>query len=217
MEKSKILIVDDHPFMRTAISDMLIKSGKFSVQLADNGFEAIAYADEYNFDLVLMDIIMPDMDGIETTKKLIAKYPDLKKLVLTGSYNKESVFEILEAGAIGYALKDADQQELLMAIEKVLEGDYYFGNMPLKDIIADFKSIILPRKIKPDSGLEKLTTREKEIIKYISKGLINKEIGEKLFISKRTIDKHRTNILSKLNMNNSAELIAYAAKYGLVD
>ena len=216
-QKTNILIVDDHAIVRTAISDLLEKSGKFEIFSAENGFEALAYADENDLDLVLMDIIMPEKNGIETTKELIKKYPGLKVLVLTGSYDKEDVFRMLEAGAYGYILKDTEQKELEFAIDKVLHDEYYFGSMPMEVIMHDFKEIILPRKSLAKSELSHLTPREIEIISYIAKGLVNKQIASKLFISKRTVDKHRTNILQKLNVNNSAELIAYAVKHGIVE
>jgi len=218
MATTNVLIVDDHPFIRNAIADMLTRSENFNIYKAESGYEAIAYADEYDIELVLMDIVMPDKDGFETTSELLEKHPELKVLFLTGTYGKENIIRILELGASGCVLKDADEEELLFAIHKVLKGDHYFGNQPMADILADYETIVLPRKgTPPKAELNSLTPREKEIIKYISMGLVNKEIAEKLFISKRTIDKHRTNILSKLQMNNSAELIAYAVKYGIVD
>lgn len=219
-EKKKsatILIVDDHAIVRSAISDMLAKSGVYEVLDAENGYEALAYADENDIDLVLMDIIMPDKDGIETTKELLKKYPDLKVLVLTASHDKEDVFKMLEAGAFGYILKDAGQKELEFAIAKVLNHEYYFGGTPMETIIKDFKEIVLPRKMSAKGECSHLTPREIEIIKYIAQGLVNKQIASKLFISKRTVDKHRTNILNKLSVHNSAELIAYAVKNGVVE
>lgn len=216
-QKTNILIVDDHAIVRTAISDMLEKSGKFEIFLAENGFEALAYAEETDLDLVLMDIIMPEKSGIATTRELIKKYPNLKILVLTGSYDREDVFRMLEAGASGYVLKDAAQQELEFAIDKVLHDEYYFGSMPLEVIIQEIRKIILPRKSAAKGELSHLTPREREIIRYIAQGLVNKQIASKLFISKRTVDKHRTNILQKLHVHNSAELIASAVKYGIIE
>jgi two-component system response regulator NreC len=216
-QKINILIVDDHAMIRTAICDLLEKSGKFEIFSAVNGFEALAYADENELDLVLMDIIMPEKDGIETTRELTKKYPGIKVLVLTGSYDKEDVFRMLEAGASGYILKEADQKELELAIDKVLRDEYYFGSKPMEAIIHDIKEIILPRKTSAKGELSHLTPREIEIIRYIAKGMVNKQIASKLFISKRTVDKHRTNILQKLHVNNSAELIACAVKCGIVE
>ncbi len=216
-QKINVLVADDHALVRRAISDMLGKAGKYEVFPAENGFEALSYADENEFDIVLMDIIMPEKDGIETTRELIKKHPGLKVLVLTGSYDKEDVFRMLEAGAWGYILKDADQKELELAIEKVLRDEHYFGSMPMEAILQDFKQIILPRKIPAKNGHPHLTQREIEIVRCIANGLVNKQIASKLLISKRTVDKHRTNILRKLNVNNSAELIAYAVKHGIVE
>jgi len=217
IQKTTVLIVDDHALVRSAISDMLSKSGTYEIYEAENGFEAAAYADEYDFDLVLMDIYMPEKDGIATTRELLKKHPGLKVLVLTGSYDKEDVFKMVEAGASGYILKDAGQKELEFAISKVLGREHYFGNKPMEAILKDFKEIILPRKHSSQSELTRLTQRETEIIRFISQGLVNKQIASKLFISKRTVDKHRTNILKKLKVNNSAELIAYAVKHGIVE
>jgi len=215
--KKNILVVDDHAIVRSAITDMLEKAGIYEIYPAENGFEALEYVDEYEFDLVLMDIVMPEKDGIETTKELLKKNPVLKVLVLTGSYDKEDVFKMLEAGASGYVLKDAGQKELEFAIGKVMQDEYYFGSAPMEAIIRDIKEVILPRKSSAKGDLENLTPREIEIVKYIAQGLVNKQIASKLFLSKRTVDKHRTNILSKLNVNNSAELIAYAVRHGIAD
>lgn len=216
-KKITVLIVDDHAIVRSAISDMLSKSGDYVIHAAESGYDAIAYADEYDFDLVLMDIAMPEMNGFQTTRELIVKHPGMKILVLTGSYDKEDVFKMLEAGAAGYILKDAGEKELQMAVTKVLGDEYYFGSKPLEAIMNDFKKIVLPQKNSDKTELSLLTPREIEIIRYIAKGMVNKEIASKLFLSKRTVDKHRTNILAKLNVNNSAELIAYSVKYGLVE
>ncbi|HXH19892.1 MAG TPA: response regulator transcription factor [Chitinophagales bacterium] len=216
-EKKKILVTDDHPFMRTALFELLDKSGKFSVMTAEDGYDAIAKAETYDFDVILMDISMPEKDGIETTRDLIKKFPSLKILILTGNYNKEDVFQLMAAGAMGYILKDAGSKELEFALEKVLKGEYYFGNKPMQSIIQDFKEIVLPRKVPSLKEIEELTPREVQIIKYLSQGLVNKQIAVQLQVSKRTIDKHRTNILKKLKVNNTAELIAHAAKYGLVE
>lgn len=212
-----VMVVDDHSFIRNAISDMLNKKGNYLVYTAKNGFEALASADEYELDLIIMDIVMPEKDGIETTREITKKYPHVKTLILTGAYTHECVFKILEAGALGCILKDAPEIEMNIAIEKVLKGEYYFGSKPMNDIVLDVKDIVLPRKVVPDEAFLSLTEREKEIVEYISKGLVNKEIAAKLFVSKRTVDKHRTNILQKINVHNSAELIAYAVKHGIIN
>ncbi len=222
VDKSKkgqktILIVDDHPFILKAISDLLTKNGKYQVYTAENGFEAIGFVETYPIDLILMDLVMPEKDGIHTTLEIIAQKPEMKILVLTGSYSREDIYKIMEAGAHGYLLKDTHEEEIQFAIEKVMKGEYYFGGKSMEEIIKDFKQIVLPRKLTSHEEIETLTQREKEIIRLIADGLVNKQIASKLFISKRTVDKHRTNILEKLKVNNSAELIAYSVRNGIVE
>ena len=210
-----ILIVDDYQMMRASIKAILQGSGDYELFEASNGYEAVAYVDVHNIDVVLMDLDMPEKDGLEATKEIVEKFPETKILVLTAHFSKEWVLKLLGAGAVGYVLKDIEQNELEVAIDTVLNGGYYFGNKPMEVIMQDFKQDFLAKK-NGEPHVEHLSEREVEIIQCAAEGLTNKEIGSKLFLSKRTIDTHRQNIMDKLNVKNSAQLIYFAVKNHLI-
>ena len=165
-------------------------------------------------DLIITDISMPDISGIEITKYVSEKYPDIKILILSMHSNEEFITKSLSVGAHGYLPKDTSMNELLEAINTIYNGDNYF-NKDISDTIL--KSII--NKSKSTNGnakSETLTKREKEIVSHVVEGLTNKEIAGKLYISIRTVDSHKNNIMQKLNLKSSVELVKYAIKNNLV-
>jgi len=211
----RILLADDHQMIREGIKALLRKNCDILVcGEAENGQEALDLLAEQPADLVLMDINMPEMNGIETTKAIQKAHPKTKVLALTMHEDDNHIISMLEAGASGYLLKTSDLKTLENAIEQVHAGRTYFP--------PEVAQAVLQRHVKqkPTHGNSKnvrLTKREKEILRLITEGLTNPEIGEKLFISKRTVDAHRRNLLDKLQAKNTAGLIMYAVKQGLID
>lgn len=216
MEIVKILIVDDHQIILNGISDMLrsIKQYKI-VGRAGNGEEAIKKALLLKPDLILMDISMPVMNGIEATKIITQELPSIKILALTQHEEVEYVKQILKSGGSGYLLKNSKKNEFISAIESVLSGKHYLSKQISEQMIG---SIITDKFTdKKETEKTKLTRRETEIIQKIADELSNQEIADDLNISLRTVETHRRNIMQKLKVKSVVSLIKYAAQHNIID
>jgi two-component system response regulator NreC len=213
--KQTIIIADDHTLFREGLRALL--SGRDDLEIkgeAEDGQEAIRSVEEHKPDLLLMDLSMPRMGGLEAIRELKARHPRTKILVLTIHGTEEFVLEALEAGASGYVLKDATHDELVLAIKSVLQEKRYLS----PDISAKvIEGYIDGRKtVKSRSVWDSLTLRERQILKLIAEGRKNKEIADILFISVKTVAKHRANIMGKLDLHNVSALTAYAMERGLI-
>lgn len=206
-QKIDIALVDDHQLFRNGLKFILDNTDDISVAFeASNGREFLNYLDNIKPDLVLMDINMPEMDGVEATKRALEKYPDLNILVLSMFGEVDYYNTMIDLGVKGFILKDIDNNELLEAIRKVHKGGNFFSQELLLQLI----------KNKPGEEKILLTNREKEVLELICKGYSNQEISEKLFISQRTVERHRSSLLTKTNSKNSISLVVYSIKSGLV-
>lgn len=203
-----LLVADDHQVVIDGLRSLLSLEADFNVVgEALNGKMVLEALKDQKVDVVLLDINMPVMDGIETAKFMREHYPDVKILILT-MYNKpEFIRNILEAGASGYVLKNAGKEELIDAIRKVEKGEEYFSISVTKTMMESFRS-------GSDSNKVELTKRERGVLTLIAEGDKTSEIAEKLLISTHTVDTHRYNLLSKLNIKNTAGLVRYAIKNG---
>lgn len=212
--KSNIVLVDDHHLFRDGIKFILSQSDHLNISgEASNGKEFLKILENQVPDIVLMDISMPEMDGYETTKKALEIYPDLKVLALS-SFGEEIYYrKMIDAGVKGFLTKNSSRDELENAINSVLKGDHYFS----QDLLLKFMmSKNLDKNEIQESDKILFTSRELEILKLICKGLSNKEIAQELFISPKTVDNHRTSIISKAQAKNTAHLVMIAIKRGLV-
>jgi DNA-binding NarL/FixJ family response regulator len=206
-EKITVAIVDDHQLFRNGLKFIISNEPDIETVIeASNGKEFLSYLEEYKPDLVLMDISMPEMDGVETTRRAILKYPDLNVLVLSMYSDVEYYNTMIDLGVKGFILKDIDNKELVEAIRKVYSGGNYFSQELLLKLI----------KHKPEGSGIDLTRREKEVLELICKGYSNQEISDELFISQRTVERHRSSLLYKTESKNSVSLVVYAIKNGLV-
>lgn len=209
-----VFLVDDHPIVRSGLKTELLKYDQIEFAgEAAGGKEAIAKISEIKPDIILMDISMPDMTGLEATEIIMKKMPGSKIIALTMHDTDKYVHEIIRLGAKGYILKDANPDELIKAIESVNEGIPYYSSgisaVVLKEPRLFRKS---PRKFVP---VDKLTARESEVLELLVNGLSNKEIANKLFLSVRTVETHRIHIMQKLDVKNFAGLIKYALSLGI--
>ncbi|MDO8578247.1 MAG: response regulator transcription factor [Dehalococcoidales bacterium] len=211
MEKIKILVVDDHALMRDGIRAILKLSGDMEVigEAAD-GREALERVQELQPDVVVMDIAMPNMDGMEATRRLKKKYPKIKVLALTQYENREYVFSAIKAGADGYLPKKAAGSELGTAIRALNRGESFLYPSAAAALIKDYL------RQATEEPYDQLTSREREILKLIAEGRTSQEIADLLSISLKTALGHRTKIMQKLDIHNRTELIKYAMHKGLV-
>lgn len=216
MEEVRILIVDDHQLILNGISDMLRSLKQFKiVGKANNGKEAVEKAISLDPDVIFMDISMPVMNGIEATGIITKKLPHVKVLALTQHEENEYVRQILTLGGSGYLLKNSKKEEFVEAINAVMNGKRYLSRQISDQMIND---IFTPKKETTSiSQSIKLTRREKEIIQKIADELSNQEIADDLYISLRTVETHRRNIMQKLKVKSVVSLIKYAAQHGIID
>lgn len=209
-EPVKVLIVDDHPVWRDGVHADLDAAGHWVVGEAADGREAIALAREAMPEVVLMDLQLPHVSGVEATRMIVEESPHVKVLVLSASAEERDVLEAVKAGAAGYLLKSATSEELVDAVVRVRDGEPVFTASLAGLVLDEFRRIA-----KKDVGEPELTARENEVLKYVAKGYTYREIGEKLFISTKTVQNHVQNILTKLQLRKRYELMRYALQRGL--
>jgi two-component system response regulator NreC len=211
MNRIKVLLVDDHQIIIDGLKSLLKNNAEFQVAgEAGNGREALRILDLIEIDVVLMDIDMPVLNGIDTLKEINRRKSGQKVIILSMHNEAGMIKSLIDIGASGYLLKSCSQEELITAIQKVVGGQSYFSTDVTLALLKPASSS------NPETRNELLTDRETEILKLIAAGFSNKEIGDKLFISHRTVDTHRTNLMKKLDVSNIAGLISYAIKNGIV-
>lgn len=207
----RIILVDDHSLFRNGLRGLLDRcAGCRVVGEAGSGEEFLALLDDVEADIVFMDFSMPGLDGAQTTERALARRPDLRIITLS-MFGEESYYSrMVEAGAKGSLLKDSDIGDVLEAMDAVMAGGSYFSPQLLSSLTGRMRT----REDVPD---EQLSSREREILVAVCQGLSNQEIADALFISKRTVDKHRANILEKTGCKNTASLVVYAIRHGIVE
>jgi DNA-binding NarL/FixJ family response regulator len=214
-ETKKIIIAEDHRLFREGIRALLEANADFEIVCeAENGLEAIRSARKHKADLMILDLSMPKLGGISAIKEIKRQYPEIKILVLTIHQSDQYVLETFEAGADGYCLKDAGRDELRMAVDSVLCGNTYLSPGISEQVMEGY--IEGRKKLKTKTTWDTITQREREVLKLLGEGYQNKEIAELLHISVKTVEKHRANIMGKLDLHNAAALTAYAIEKGLV-
>ncbi len=209
-----VLIADDHAIVRTGLRALLNSEPSMKlVGEATGGYEAIELAGKSNADILVLDISMPDLDGISVTKKIKSQFPDLRVLILTVHEDEALLREAIKVGASGYILKRAAETELISAIHAIIDGVLYVDPSMVRLLLSD--------EIKPTATLpelvEPLTHREKEVLQLIVQGYTNRQVGEELNISMRTVEGHRANLAAKLGLHSRVELVRYAREHGLIE
>jgi len=215
MNKIKVLLAEDHTIVRKGLRSLLDEETNIEViGEAQDGREAIQKAQQLHPDIVLMDITMPRLNGLEATRQIKKRSPQVKVLALTMHANEEYIFQILQAGASGYVLKQAVVTELVSAIQAVHRGDSFLSPSISKKIIEEYIRQAQPLAEKDDYA--KLTNREREILQLIAEGHSNRRIAQLLHISVKTVETHRANLMEKLDLHSTAELTRYAIRKGLI-
>jgi two-component system response regulator NreC len=227
MDTIKLMLVDDHDVIRTGLRSFLeTQPGLKVIAEAKNGIEALEQAQKAQPDIVLMDITMPEMDGMEATRQLKSLYPECQVLVLTVHADKQYFMQMLVAGASGYITKQAAADELVSAIQAVAAGHVYLQPALARWLLEDYQQLakrVLPlsqnetsEKDKDAVDLDILSQRERQVLELVGEGLNNHDIGKKLGLSPKTIARHRERIMKKLNMHSRTELVKFAIRTGLI-
>ena len=214
--RRKIVIAEDHTILRAGLRALL--SGQNGLEVigeAGDGREAIRKVDTLQPDLLLIDLSMPKLNGIDAIREIKSQHPEIKIIVLTVHKSDEYIIAALRAGANGYMLKDASQNELLLAIDYVINGKTFLSPSISDKVVDAFLNT--DKKDKPGVAFDNLTAREREILKLVAEGNTNKKIAEHLCISLKTVEKHRSNLMQKLDLRNTAALTAYAIAKKMVD
>ncbi len=221
MAKIRVLIADDHDVVRSGLRALLRSGADFAaVAEAVDGEDAVRLAAKFKPDVVLMDISMPNLDGIEATRRIKERQPEVKVIILSVHQDEEYAFQILRAGASGYVLKNARKKEIFEAIRSAVAGERFFSpgisNIIVEGFLKRAGEQDQPESPKPAAGDSRLTPRETEVLRYIAQGYTNRKIAELLFLSFRTVNTHRTNIMQKLDIHDTAGLVRHAISLGLI-
>lgn len=224
-EKIKIALIDDHKLFREGVKRILSFESAFEVVAeADDGREAVNIVQIYQPDIVLMDINMPEINGIEATKELVEKFPDVKVIILSIHDDENYVTHALQTGAQGYLLKEIDTESLLEAIRVVYEGGSYLHPKVTHNLVHDYRKLVKDKEA--DAGIQRveyrkplhlLTKRECQVLQLLSEGQSNKKIAETLVISEKTVKNHVSNILQKMKVNDRTQAVVMAIKNGWVE
>ena len=215
MSKIRLLLVDDHEMVRTGIRMLLESQNDLEiVGEASNGSQAIKMVAEYRPDVVVMDITLPDISGIDATRQIKEFSPDISIVALTIHEDEQYFFEMLQAGASGYVPKRAAADDLIDAIHAAYEDEIYLYPSLAKALVEDFLERYQLNE--EETSLEVLTSREKEVLELLVKGCSNEEIAEVLSISKHTVARHRENLMRKLEIHSRTDLVKYAIRKGII-
>ncbi len=210
-----VLIADDHMLFRMGIDSILHKTNLVSsVTHAENGEEVLKLLKKKKIDLVFMDIMMPQLDGISTTKKVSIRFPDVPVIALTSVDDRENIIKMIDAGARGYLLKSADTKEVKIAIKKILDGSHYYADEVEKNL---FDLLIHKPVLDSKHSIDDVTDRLRAVVFLICYEFTTKEIADKLFVSEKTIEGYRTKLLEITNSKNIAGLVMFAVRNKITD
>ena len=208
MKEIKISIADDHDLFRSGLVELLKKQQDFNIISNVSNGRALILSLETNVpDVILLDLAMPEMNGFEALEKISKTHPQIRIIIISMHDDGNYIAKCAKYGAFGYLLKNADEEELIEAIHRVNNGKKYYN--------ADISEKMIDKMVSPDDNLKKLSKKESEILQFLTEGLTTKEIASRLYISTRTVETHRANMLKKLDARNTAELISKAASQKL--
>lgn len=217
-EKYSILIVDDHPLFREGLKTIIERSNRFEVVgEAGNGKEGLKKTRKLKPDLVMVDLSLPDTSGIRLTRDIRNTFSHIKVIIVTMHSKVDYIAEAFQAGANGYVVKESAAEGLMKGLETVLKGEYFLDSAVSSQVVETLMKLPGKETKITDAQYGTLTAREQEILRLLAEGLSAKEIAEKLFISPKTVENHRANIMNKLDLHSTIELVRYSAKLGLID
>ena len=217
-QKKRIIIIDDHPLFREGLKSIIARSSWYEVVgEAGNGCDGIQLGGKLKPDIALVDIALPDQSGLELIRDMLKSSPRTRILIVSVHSNIDYIVKAFQSGAFGYIVKVSAADKLLEGIEHVLKGDYYMDTAVSQQVVKRLAGLVAAEKIVTGSGYDALTPREQEVMVLLAEGLSTQQVADKLFISPKTVENHRTNIMRKLGLHSTLELVRYAAKLGIID
>ena len=217
-DKKKILLVDDHPLFRAGLKSLLVDNPAFQIiGEAGDGEEAIRLAKTLKPDLLLLDISLPDKSGIEITREIKELFPEILIMIVSMHSKIDFITESFRAGALGYVIKESAAERLVQGLETVARGEYFLDSSLSHKVVEKILGLPTKEALITDEKYASLTPREEQVLRLLAEGHSAREVGEKLFISPKTVENHRANIMDKLDLHSTLDLIRYAVRLGLVD
>jgi DNA-binding NarL/FixJ family response regulator len=217
-KKKSVLLVDDHPLFREGVKSLIARSAHFEVVgEADNAAGGLSRAVSLRPDLVVMDLSLPDGSGIDVTRDISSRLPTTRVLIMSMHSKIDHITKAFQAGARGYVVKQSAADRRIQALEAVSKDEYFLDTSLSRNVVENLIKLPENEAKITDAGYETLTSREQQVMRLLAEGLSSKDVAEKLFISPKTVENHRANIMSKLDVHSTMELVRYAAKLGLID
>ena len=217
-DKKKILLVDDHPLFRAGLKSLLVDNPSFQIiGEAGDGEEAIRLTKTLKPDLLLLDISLPDKSGIEITRELKNLFPEILIMIVSMHSKIDFITESFRAGALGYVIKESAAERLVQGLETVARGEYFLDSSLSHKVVEKILGFPTKEAVITDEKYASLTPREEQVLRLLAEGHSAREVGEKLFISPKTVENHRASIMDKLDLHSTLELIRYAVRLGLID